>query len=79
MNTDNEHFNSIAVEALSLSMRERGDLAARLLKSLDDESADDDTANLAVVKERLKKYRDGELTSRPTEDVIQEMREKFCL
>ncbi len=72
-----DHFNNIAVEALSLSAPERSELAARLLKSLHDDDYGDDSENLKIVEERLRRYESGEVTSRPVDEVIKEIREKY--
>lgn len=79
MGSTMDQFNHIAIEALSLPARQRGDLAARLIRSLDQEDCGDDAANLAIVKERLKRYEAGEVESRPVKEVIHEMREKYGL
>ena len=79
MSNATDHFNSIAVEALSLSAKERGDLAARLLRSLDRDEGNDEDENIAIVMERLAEHKRGESESFPIDQVVREMREKYGL
>lgn len=72
-----DYFNSIAVEALSLSAPERSELAARLLQSLHNDNYGDDSENLKIVEERLKRLESGEVRVRPVKEVVEEIREKY--
>jgi len=72
-------FNSLAVEALSLPISERADLASRLIRSLEAEAIPTEDQHLAIVYDRIKQYEAGELSTRPADDVIREIRETYGL
>lgn len=79
MSSSTDHYNAIALEALSLSTRERGDLAARLLKSLSPDAPLEEDENLALVLERVRRYEAGEMTVRPAREVLARLGEKHGL
>lgn len=79
MTRSNNNFNSIAVEALSLPAPERSELVARLLQSLQNDDYGDDSENLKIVEERIRQYENGEVSSRPVKDVIDELRVQYGL
>lgn len=78
-NSTSPNFGSIAIEALSLPSKQRAELASRLIRSLESESVPMDDEHLAIVYDRIKKYEAGEITARPTDDVIRELRETYGL
>ena len=70
------HYESVALEALSLSGPYRRDLVSRLLRSLAEEDFDD-SENLSIVEERIKKLETGEMQTVAYTDVRDQIREKF--
>jgi predicted DNA-binding protein len=69
------HYETIALEALSLSGPNRRDLVSRLLRSLEEDKIDD-SENLAIAEERLRKIRSGEMSTIPYEEVKEAVRAK---
>lgn len=61
---------------LALPVQERARLAQRLLASLDDEEQEIRDAWVAEVRERLARYRAGELEALPVEEVMREARKR---
>ena len=70
------HFETVAIEALSLSGPCRRELVSRLLRSLAEDNFDD-SENLALVEERSRKLESGEMKTVPYSVVVNEIREKF--
>ncbi len=79
MSNNADVFNSIAVEALSLPSKARAELASRLIRSLEADPSPSEDEHLAIVYERIRRYEAGEVTARPTDEVIGELRAKYGL
>lgn len=74
-----QSFDSIAVKALSLSAHERTKLVEALLSSLEEMPPLSEEEQLEIVSERIRKYEAGEMGSRPLEEVMEELRQKYGL
>ena len=74
-------LEDIEAEALDLSSKDRARLAHRLLKSLDEEPAEDPAAVRraweAELERRLEEYRSGEADTYPASEVFAEARERL--
>jgi putative addiction module component (TIGR02574 family) len=66
-------------KALELSTQERGWLASRLIRSLDDEPAEEgvEAAWEDEIKRRVEDIRSGRLKTIPGEQVLKELAEEF--
>jgi putative addiction module component (TIGR02574 family) len=70
--------DQIAREAMALPAEERAKLAGQLLDSLDSpEQEAIDAAWAAEIERRIGELESGRATTRPTEDVIREARERL--
>ena len=71
-------MEKIEKEALKLPSTERASLAARLIRSLDEEE-DPDVERLWIqeAKRRYQEYKNGNTTGQPSEEVLKEIRSKF--
>jgi putative addiction module component (TIGR02574 family) len=71
--------SEVLEKALSLSIQERGLLIDRLLKSLDDEPAEDgvEEAWAGEIKSRVDEIRAGTVKMIPGEQVLRELAEEF--
>ena len=69
----------ILEQALALSTQERGLVIDRLIKSLDDEPADDgvEEAWASEIKSRVEDIRSGRVELIPGEEVLRELAEEF--
>jgi putative addiction module component (TIGR02574 family) len=67
--------SDLLAAALSLPVKERAELAGRLVKSLDELSdAEWEAAWVAESERRLEEVRAGRMTERPAEDVLRDPR-----
>jgi putative addiction module component (TIGR02574 family) len=74
-----ETFETVAIEALSLSATERAELAHRLLHSLEETVTknEQEDPNLDEVMRRTAQIDSGELKLRPLEEFIAELRAEY--
>ena len=74
-----ETFETVAIEALSLSATERAELAHRLLHSLEETYSQygQGDPNLEELERRTAKIDRGESTLRPLEEFIAELRAEY--
>ena len=71
-------LKDIETEALRLTLKERAQLAQRLLASLDEaDTAELERLWLEEAERRYKAYKQGKMTARPMDDVLQEIAEKL--
>lgn len=68
--------HELEAAVLALPVRERARLAQRLLASLDEDEQEVRDAWVAEVKERLARYRAGEIEALPVEEVMREARKR---
>ncbi len=68
--------HELEAAVLALPVRERARLAQRLLASLDEEEQEVRDAWVAEVRERLARYRAGEIEALPVEEVMREARKR---
>lgn len=66
--------HELEAAVLALPVQERARLARRLLSSLDEEEQEVRDAWVAEVRERLARYRAGEVEALPVEEVMREAR-----
>ena len=72
------NMEKIEKEALKLPTNERASLAARLIRSLDEEEESDvEKSWIQEAERRYQEYRNGNVTGRPSEKVLKEIRSKF--
>ncbi len=74
MNTVVEHLKD---QLVSLSPRERAELAYFLLSSLDSDEAEDEAAWDAEAAQRVRDIRSGQAAGRPVDQLLDELGERY--
>ncbi|MFX0098780.1 MAG: addiction module protein [Candidatus Hodarchaeota archaeon] len=71
-------MKKIEKEALQLSARERANLAARLIRSLDEkEEPNAEKLWIQEAERRYQEFKRGNTTGQPSDEVIREIRSEF--
>ena len=79
MSTTVLEYKDLAIQALSLSMRERAELAASLIGSLQMSPPLSEEQQMEIVRERVRKLDAGEEATVPFEQAMQGLREEYDL